>query len=442
MLATLSVLTILLLAALSSASVARLMHGSANPIFVVIPIHSALHALPLLITLLFGAPDYLNHPGLKAAITHPDTHILYCLYISYVGLLLWGMGRLLSPASLAHRGMQTASIPIRSIRFYLLTLLLVAPLILVVFAPDPAIYLDYGPIQREWPHASAETRLFNSYISKLVQLAIVAGGLLLARTRSWLPTLLLVLPFIAMGVWINGKRNSVAFALAFLLYALWARGYLHGKRLLLAALVGLTLLGVFSSYYQTELRFAKQNISKHELDQRIEQALIDFGRTDVLKLALYRELSADEVPILASRGQSLEILISRIPLLNLGPNVKPPTYGEQAMTAARRATPPGGGGITTSIHDEAIANFSWLGVLIAPAILLMVAQLGYVPRDHLLYPLTLFVLLALQAVHFPAWFVAGSLWFVLVILHRIKRRRLPSSRLRVKSMYQPPWIQA
>ena len=94
---------------------------------------------------------------------------------------------------------------------------------------------------------------------------------------------------------------------------------------------------------------------------------------------------------------------------------KPASYPYRLTASAEmqplRST---GGALTTSILDETIANFSWLGMILGPLILWWICRLGDSCRNQTISALTVLVACLIQSTHLIAVIVFVGLWLVLV----------------------------
>jgi hypothetical protein len=196
------------------------------------------------------------------------------------------------------------------------------------------------------------------------------------------------------------------------LYVFWQKGYLRNKRLIVSALVGLVLIGVFSFVYQSNFRSMGPTLGSY--DQVYDNVRIDYGRDHEIKMAIYAELYPNEMQILEYRGESLLFDLGMYVPREMWPE-KPFPYA-QYVTSAMLRTPPRlwGWGMTTSWLDEAIANFGWLGMLLGPLVLSVICRVGDATRNALVVGLTILVGSLLLAVHLPAFMPIFILWLSLV----------------------------
>jgi hypothetical protein len=236
--------------------------------------------------------------------------------------------------------------------------------------------------------------------------------------------LVVLAPFILAACWINGKRNAVAYAIVLCLYAFWRRGVLRGKRLVIAGAALCTLFVAFSAYYQTQLRFSDEFVQEKDVQFWYENFRIDYGRDDVIKLAICAELNPHALRILEYRGQSLEIIATMLLPRRFWPD-KTPSYPAH-VTLQAMGQMPRGGGLTTSVLEEAIANFSWLGCLLGPLLIAAVCRIGDSCRNENTRILTIMVAICLQVVHLAPWAPAAVMWILYVAAEKFGSPRVVS----------------
>ncbi|MPZ16993.1 MAG: hypothetical protein GEV06_03625 [Luteitalea sp.] len=415
MLLLLEFLTVCWLGASALAAARRLALGYRDTILFVFPLHFLLTGLPLVWDMIFGVPTYQRFPGFHLAATDPTARFAYCLTVSVPPLLWWAFRRPLRPAS--HRGAGSKRSEVMrwianlspAVRLTAI-LVLVLPVLLVLVSPDPSVYLRYTPWWRGWADVEA-TRQFHFWIARSVQFSFVAAALLLLHAKRLGRALLVVVPFVAAAAWIPGKRNAVAFAAAFLLYALWERGVLRGRRLVIVTAVAAIVFGFFSVIYQTQLRFPEEYTRSRTVEDWIENARVDFGRDDVIRLVIHSELDPGQPQILDYPGESYLVVLGAI---LRGERIEAPSYPNRLTSIAMRSPPGGSGGVTTSILDESIANFGWIGLLVAPLVVLVVCRLGDSCHDSVISALTLFVVVCMFTTHPPPWAIMALVWTALV----------------------------
>lgn len=273
----------------------RLAQGVRASIIFVYFIFYGLYVLPLVSDFVLGMPRYSGQPGFYDATRDTVTRVLYCIFIGCIAPFWLRSDALqLSLKALQQGARQTAA-----------SALLFAgagvPLILVFLAPQPKLYLQYGFVITQ--EISFPQLAFHMLMSAATTLAVLSAAAFIVCSRNSRSALTWVAPFIAASIWLNGKRNIVAFAVLLILLTLWYRGELKGRKLLLAVAVATAFLGVFSFEYQSHLR--QKDIKSTSTEEVYDSVRVDYGRDSRVKMALYAELHPTRIQILDFRGQSL-----------------------------------------------------------------------------------------------------------------------------------------
>jgi hypothetical protein len=409
MVAIFNILTFIWLAAWALYSVRCLARGASHSILFVIIIHFFFAGVPLLLDLTFGQPTYFYKPGFFEASRDQLTSILYCLYVSACPLLWWWIGR--SRNTEAHSDISAIlySPVMRLVYYTVLTL----PLVLVYFSPAPAFYKTYGAvatmsISAEQSEAFHEHHVWITWAGRCV---LVAGGLLLLspKRKENVPVILF---WLFLTAWINGKRNFVAIEILLLMYAYWRKGYLRGKTLAVVGCSAVVLLGAFSCFYQHTLRGI--DTVAVSLEEVYENVRIDYGRDDCIKLTIYTELYPEEGRILEYRGQSCLFYPSMFIPRRVWPD-KPWPYSVY-FTARMLEMPVEhlGWTMTTSVLEEAIANFGWWGMILGPLLISVMCRIGDSCGEKFVQVLTVLTTCLLLLVHLAVFLPIAMTWFLLV----------------------------
>jgi uncharacterized membrane protein YvlD (DUF360 family) len=285
----------------------------------------------------------------------------------------------------------------------------------LLLAPRPELFLEYATALRD-PTAQGSV-LYYLVIALVAVLAIIAAVLVLVARSTRPIERVFALPLLALAVWTHGKRSSVALGALLLLYLLWMRGSLRGTRFIAVALSVAVGLGVFSYLYQTrvrDVRVEEQGLRSRQASRFYVNLRIDYGRDAVIKQAIYGELHPERLTILDHRGQSLVFYgLFWVPR-SVWPG-KPFPYAVYVTAAMMRAPVRDyRWGITTSVLDEAIANFGWLGMLIGPLVPARVCAIGDRRRSPFVAILTVTIASLLIVLHAAAFIPLILLWLLLV----------------------------
>lgn len=391
----------------------RLASGVHSTILVVMIVHFVLAGVPLLLDVVVGRPQYVRFPGFRTATSDLVTNLIYCFYILLTSFLWWWMGGAPVRPTL-HDSEQVKLVLPRVLRLMLFMLLL-SPLVAVALAPNPGVYASYGAVIR---NDSLQENQFHNLVALLSVLSLISGALILALSNKSVlrDAPVLFIGFVA-ATWLHGKRSVIAIGLFLWAFVLWYRGYLRRGRLFVAGFICILVLAGFSLAYQTSLR----NI---ETNQLYENVRIDYGRDDVIKMTIFAELHPDTMKILEFRGQSILFHLTTYVPRQWWPG-KPLPYG-QYFTSALLMQPPQlwGWGMTTTWLSEAIANFSWLGIIIGPLTIALICRIGDARKNIIVFTLTSLVASLLLAVHLTAFAPVFLFWVLTVIWFGRRSRRI------------------
>ena len=146
------------------------------------------------------------------------------------------------------------------------------------------------------------------------------------------------------------------------------------KRFIKYAVIGISLFSIFYIIYSQDKMKRVYTTSDSEMSFYADFRL-NFGRDDVVKFVIKEEF-IDKKPILEYRGQSILYDFVMFVPRSLFPNKPYPHY--RYLSAAIYDTnifdiP---SGITPSIFEMGIANFSYLGIILTPLIMLGICKLA------------------------------------------------------------------
>jgi hypothetical protein len=368
---------------------------------------------PILLDLTYGAPEYSYQWGFIVSQFDRTTNLVYLGYLAVIPIILELFGGRTAAGGLREPIVLDL---VRWPRVAAWAAMLALPASLLL-APRPELFLQYASALQD-PTAQGNA-LYYIIVSLVAVLAIIAAVLVLAARSTWPIERVLAAPLLVLALWTHGKRSSVALAALLLLYLLWMRGTLRGTRFIGVALaVGLGL-GAFSYLYQTRVREVgaeEQDRTRSRQSSKFYVNLrIDFGRDAVIKQAIYGELHPERLRILDYRGESLVFYGLFFVPRRLWPN-KPFPYAVYA-TAAMMHAPVRDyrWGITTSILDEAIANFGWLGLLLGPLVPARVCAIGDRRRSPFVGLLTVTNASLLLVLHAAAFIPLILLWIGMVL---------------------------
>lgn len=389
----------------------RIANGDTRTVLLVQLIFALFCGGPILLDLTLGPPEYSYQWGFIVSQFDRTTNFIYLGYLALIPILLelfggrGAVGGVIAPITLELRSWPRVAA--WATLFALPTSLLLAP--------RPELFLRYASAIRN--PTEQGSILYFLVISLVATLAVIAAVLILAARDSRSIERVVAGPLLALALWTQGKRSSVALASLLLLYLLWMRGTLRGARFIGVALAVGLAVGSFSYFYQTEVRDIPGGEREHVSRQASTfyvNARIDYGRDAVIKQAIFAELYPERLQILEYRGESLVFDALFFLPRSLWPG-KPYPYALYVSAAMMRVPVEGlHWGVTTSIFEEAIANFGWLGMVLAPLIVARVCATGDRRRSPFVAILTMTNASLLVVLHAAAFLPLILLWAVLI----------------------------
>ncbi len=423
------VLVTLWLAVIVVRALRALARGDRRSVLFVVLVFAFFFGVPQVLDLLVGAPKFTYQRGFVLSQYDRTTNLVYLGYLAVVPLVFLAVGgrprvddRVIPATAL--RGW---------VRLFAWTTMLALPFV-VLLSPDAAQYSRYAVFVGSSASVGVNPQ-YHVVVSLAALLAAIAAVLVLSAPNT-LPVLrLATLPFLSLAIWVQGKRSIVALSLLLLLYLLWTRGYLRGRRFVAAALAAVLALGVFSYTYQSAVRDAGDE-RPGRVDTLASSAVyvgfrIDYGRDAVTKQAIYAELHPDDIQILEYRGQSILFDLTFFVPRAMWPG-KPYPYATYVTSAMFGFAPRDlGWGVTTSWLEEAIANVGWLGLLLGPLLPALICRLGdrqHSPFSGLLTVIVASLFLVLNLIAFMPIFL---IWIVVQL-------RAPARETRAAPMMPQP----
>ncbi|MEK3992337.1 hypothetical protein [Robertmurraya sp. FSL R5-0851] len=395
----------------------RLSKGYKNVILFVYIVYYIFFAFPLLLDFLIGKPNYYTFPGFRLASRDTLTEYIYSIYLCIIPII-W-----ILTTRIKRKQKQMKSFNLNNNffkRIYpIIYFLLFTPILAVLFSPNPMVYLEYGAAVKGLLVNESEN--YHVIVDLSVNISILSViWLLIFRKNKIRRYIILLSPIIFLCIWINGKRSIVALIAVAIGYILWQKGYLRGIKFYIAITFAVIIFALFTSLYQSNLRYESQGIT--DFYDIYENVRVDFGRDDVTKFAIYTTLYPEEGKILEYPGQSFLYDITMYVPREFWPD-KPLPYAVY-MTAAIFGLSPEyiGWGMTTSILEETISNFSWIGMLIGPLIISLICRLGEGSNHELVYLLTVLIASLLLVLQLAAFAPVFFLWILLLLIYRRKKR--------------------
>jgi hypothetical protein len=236
-----------------------------------------------------------------------------------------------------------------------------------------------------------------------------AAGVLLIR-KHFGRAFWLVLPFMTVAMWLQGKRSVVALCFVLVWAVAWMRGSLTRSRVLTFGAVSLAVFGSYVVWYQLQLR----PLAVANPYTIYENSRIDYGRDQNLKAALYCELSDGTAHILDYPGQTMAFYLTMYLPRSIWPG-KPFTYATYLTAYALKVRPAiMAWGLTTSVLDEAVANFGWAGLLIGPMTFTLLCRICDHSKDPLVKVVGMIVACLSMTVELVAFAPMAVAWILYV----------------------------
>lgn len=366
--------------------------------------------LPIFLDFLNGSPRYYDFPGFRDSADDSKVNFLYNTFIIFISLFNWFF-----------RGQQTININISG-KFnwidILLLLLTVSPLVTVFFAPDLSYYSTYG-IDKP---ATIRMLLFHSLISLLTNISVVICAYLLAKMhiRQLIFVMLLSL-VVLLDFWLNGKRAIVLIFILMLLLFYWLKNRTKNRNTIFLITILFTGFSIFNIWYQSNIRDFNSQVNKAE---SYENFRIDYFRDQRVKMVIYSIIYPERMRILEYNGQSFLFDIAAFVPRSIWDN-KPYPYAVYFTSAIYYAPiEDRGWGMTTSIYDELLANFGFIGILIFQIFLVRMFRKAS-QLDSKFFPLYVLFLTLLsfmvQIVAFLFLYILAVIWYI-----KIRNRRITS----------------
>ncbi|ELA6649975.1 O-antigen polymerase [Vibrio alginolyticus] len=333
--------------------------GVLSSAVVIYPVFFIFYVSPSFLNTLYGVPNYsAKFENFRIA---NDDHLTAIIYSSFVCLILiYFTYKLLSSKKANLIRSNSIGNPVVN---KLLLFFSFSGIALVFFSPNPEVYFNYGDIRGMY---GTEDYLFYAHVSfacVISAFCVLMLRFFYGKNINSIKGIVLVIILI-LDAFFNGKR-----LLMFFIPVYFMIGYFFSNNKWLEAIKVLLSLIIFVTFYNVytdEIKFKNLNYKSEE--EIYEGLRIDFGRDDVLKYSIYKNIVVGE-SIVEYPGQTiLGTLVAYLPR-SFFPNeeMKPYPYA-QYLTNSLVYNQSGAGlrgwTVTTSFIDEFISNFGILGFLL------------------------------------------------------------------------------
>jgi hypothetical protein len=393
-------------------SVVLLMKRNRSSIHFIIIVFYVFFAIPLFFEVFIGTPRYDYKPGFQIATNDFKTNLIYCVYISIVPLIWFATSK---PKKIYDVSSFEQSSTLKSILKGILVIFILSPTVALLFAPDPGVYLNYAVSKKDLLHG--DIAIYHQNIATLSTLSVISlGGFLILSKKNIIRYLILFSPFYGLAVWANGKRFILVLLMVIIFYILWQKGILKGIKLIAGGLAFIAILLVYSYSYELDTRYTRNT----DFATVYQNNRIDYGRDDVTKMTIYSELEGN--PILEYRGQSLLFYITMFIPREIWQDKPWPyaIYITATLTGETGAYFYYGWSMTTSILEEAISNFGWIGMLIGPLLISFICRTGDKYSSSLLSVLTVIVGSLLLVLQMTAFAPLILMWIFIVLFYKVQ----------------------
>lgn len=391
--------------------------GFRDSVLVIIPIFYIFFTLPLILDHTIGPPSYYKYPGFLVASKDYTTRIIYSIYIVYIPFILYKYGTVRKSVNNVNYDINANSIK------FILYIFLFLPILLILFSPNPLIYLNYAAVTKGL--LNLEEREFHYYVSLFSMMSILAYIILIFIKRGRIFSYsIILLPFIIIDIWVYGKRFIVATFIVLLVFVLWKKGILKGFRIIIIGIMSSVLIFLYSSIYQDTVR----DYESYSFEEKYTHFRIDYGRDAVTKLTIFSELNPDKIKILNFRGESFLFDLTFFVPRDIWPE-KPYPYAQYVTSAVFFSEPKlWGWGFTTSIFEEMIANFSWFGMILAPFSIALICRISDSFNNGLISIFGILIATLLMVLHLAPYITIFMLWVFTIIIFKFKRNKVKKSQ--------------
>ena len=332
------------------------------------------NCFPILLDYAIGTPVYNSwFYNIEKAMENKDVGIIYDMYMIIVAIifLLYKIVYSSKSERLNELFGYNRKTILQKKNMYLLILLILLPHIYIIFT---------GNLKNFFTYESLATRNISETSINLInifnQISLVAFFYLYFCVSNFKNNKILLILYIFSICWIDGKRYIVLTILLLyvFLYIKSSKTNYNYKKFLKYMIV---IFCVFTIFYIIYTQNKMENVYKTSEDKIsfYTDFRINFGRDDVVKFVIMREF-IDNNPILEYRGESILSSIGMLIPRTVWPNKPYPHYRYLSAAIYNTSISEIPSGMTPSVLEMGIANFSYLGIIITPLILVLICYLA------------------------------------------------------------------
>lgn len=369
---------------------------------IVYPTFFILFTLPALVLNLLVEPTFRRFPAYGSALSSPEATNA-ALAVLLACTIVW-LAFFYRPKAM---GWGNSELVIRNkiVRFGAGASLLI-PFLLVLLAPQPMLYIDYGSIIAARLHTPAVGD-WHGWVAMAARLAIFGAAILCLMDEKVTPgKMLFYILLVTAFCMIGQKRSFIAFSIILWAMILSLRGRFSLMKTIAALAIGVPVILGLSSIYVEKVK--RQRI---EVTAFSERWLVDFSRYQ--NVAFVSDRTLRERPILKPGQSYIAIATFFVPRIYWAD--KPYPYGVYYTKAVLnfRSDRLVGWGFTTSAIDEGIANFGFLGLALPVLFIGIFGRLNDRRLNRLSGALGIMVAMLSLVVHFAAFSYIVVLWLLL-----------------------------
>lgn len=331
----------------------------------VIAIIYVFNCLPVLFDLSIGIPEYfIWFEPLETAMHHEKTCLIYNVYVALSFLILLSYKTKRDKRMYEYNSKLNYIIQHTKRANILSYIIIPLPFIYALSQYGIGIFLQYTSLA----HRGVEDSGFINFLLMLSSFFAITNFLKLPKKNLF--HILLLLMYLFLAVYLNGKRYIIVTLLIMLLYYYEQRSHGTSKKINLKLIYSLIAIGIvlFSFFYFATVRF------DHSANDNMYAMLrIDFGRDDVTKFVIHREFIENK-PILEYPGQSvLSTIFAWVPR-EIWHSKPYPHFRYLTAAIINADIEDQFAGMTPSIYEMSIANFGFIGIILTPIIILFLCK--------------------------------------------------------------------
>lgn len=368
----------------------------------VIAITYVFNCLPVLFDLLIGIPEYfIWFEPLETAMHHETTCHIYNVYVALSFLILLSYKKKRDKRKYEYNSKLNYIIQHTKQSNILSYIIIPLPFIYAVSQYGVSMFLQYTSLA----HRGVEDSGFINFLLMLSSFFAITNFLKLPKKNLF--HILLLLIYLFLAVFLNGKRYIIVTLLIMLLYYYEQRSHGTSKKINLKLIYSLIAIGIvlFSFFYFATVRF------DHSANDNMYAMLrIDFGRDDVTKFVIHREFIENK-PILDYPGQSvLSTIFAWVPR-DIWPSKPYPHFRYLTAAIINADIDDQFAGMTPSIYEMSIANFGFIGIILTPFVLLYLCK--FADKSNSLESKLLYLLIIINLL---TQAIDASLAFILLLI--------------------------